>query len=85
MITEDKVIEIFCVIDEFCKNFDAEMNKNLLKGLPSSDGKCHRNRKGQLAASEIMTNHHLLPFRLVHQFQALLPLLYTSASVRLFS
>lgn len=24
MITEDKVTEIFCVIDEFCKNFDAE-------------------------------------------------------------
>ena len=31
------------------------MDKNLLKGLPSPDGKCHRNRKGQLAASEIMT------------------------------
>ena len=31
------------------------MDKNLLKGFPSPDGKCHRNRKGQLAASEIMT------------------------------
>ncbi len=30
------------------------MDKNLLKGFPSPDGKCHRNRKGQLAASEIM-------------------------------
>ena len=32
-----------------------KMDKNLLKGFPSPDGKCHRNRKGQLAASEIMT------------------------------
>ena len=31
MITEDKVTEIFCVIDEFYKNFEAEMDENLLK------------------------------------------------------
>jgi hypothetical protein len=29
MITEDKVTEFFCVIDEFCKNLGAELNKNL--------------------------------------------------------
>ena len=28
MITKDKVTNIFCVIDEFCKNFDAEMEKS---------------------------------------------------------
>ncbi len=54
MITNSKIIEIFCAIDEFCKNFDAEIEKNLLKGLPKSDGKQRRNRKGQMCESEIM-------------------------------
>ena len=27
MIAEDKVTEIFCIIDEFCKNFYAEAEK----------------------------------------------------------
>ena len=29
MITTDKVTEIFCVLDEFCKNLDTEITKNL--------------------------------------------------------
>lgn len=55
MITEDKVIEIFCIIDEFCKNFDSELAKNL--SLPSRDlnGKRRRNRKCRLSDSEMMT------------------------------
>ncbi|MGP1351248.1 MAG: transposase, partial [Hoylesella marshii] len=28
MITEDKVIEIFCIIDEFDKNLNVELSKN---------------------------------------------------------
>lgn len=28
MITEDKVIEIFCIMDEFCNNFASECEKN---------------------------------------------------------
>jgi hypothetical protein len=27
MITDDKVIEIFFIIDEFCKEFEQEMSK----------------------------------------------------------
>ena len=44
MITKDKVIEIFCIIDEFDKNLNAELAKNLQ--LPSHDGngKHYRNR-----------------------------------------
>ena len=30
MITENKVIEIFCIMDEFCRNFASECEKNLL-------------------------------------------------------
>lgn len=29
MITKDKVTEIFCIIDEFDKNLDGELKKNL--------------------------------------------------------
>ena len=29
MITTDKVTEIFCILDEFRKNLDAELTKNL--------------------------------------------------------
>lgn len=47
MITNNKNIEIFCVVDESYKNFDTEIEKNILKGLLLSEGKkmC-RNRKG---------------------------------------
>ena len=55
MITEDKIIQIFCIIDEFNKNFNAELDENLF--LPSFDatGRRYRNRKGQMSESEIMT------------------------------
>ena len=33
MITKDKVIEIFCIIDEFDKNLNVELSKSLC--LPS--------------------------------------------------
>ena len=29
MITEGKITEIFCVADDFCKVFDAQMAKNI--------------------------------------------------------
>lgn len=29
MITKDKVTEIFCIIDEFDKNFDLELKKTI--------------------------------------------------------
>lgn len=29
IITTDKVTEIFCVLDDFCKNLDTELTKNL--------------------------------------------------------
>ncbi len=52
MITKDKVTEIFCIIDEFDKNFEFELKKNL---LPVTDEKKHRNRKASLSDSEIIT------------------------------
>ena len=55
MITTDKVTEIFCTLDEFCKNLDAELTKSLHL-TPIDEGyKRMRNRKGQMSKSEIMT------------------------------
>lgn len=34
MITEDKVIEIFCIMDEFCNNFASECEKNFSVPVP---------------------------------------------------
>ena len=62
MITKDKVTEIFCIIDEFDKNFEFELKKNL---LPITDGKQHRNRKASLSDSEIMTILLLFHFGLI--------------------
>ena len=49
MITDYKVTEIFCAVDEFCKEFDKQIDK---KSLMSSDGKRRRYRKASLSDSE---------------------------------
>ncbi len=51
IITDDKITEIFCTVDEFSKNFDSELVKNLLS---ASCKQCHR-RKATMSDSEIMT------------------------------
>lgn len=52
MITKDKVTKIFCIIDEFCKHFDAE---NAQKVLISSKVTSRRRRSATMSDSEIMT------------------------------
>ena len=52
MISRDKVTEIFCIIDEFCKFFEAE---NVEKLLITSDDRRHRRRSASMSDSEIMT------------------------------
>ena len=52
MTTSYKVTELFCIIDEFCKLFEAE---NAGKLLLADDGTRHRRRKASLSDSEIMT------------------------------
>ena len=41
MITEDKVTEIYCMADDFCKVFDAQMKKYTIR--PQNKRKYHRN------------------------------------------
>ena len=55
MIATDKVTEIFCILDEFCKNLDDELTKNLHIAPIDEVYKRMRIRKGQMAKSESMT------------------------------
>ena len=52
MTTDCKVTEIFCIIDEFCKHFDAENAGNLLE---DNSGVKRKRRVASLSDSEIMT------------------------------
>src|SRR5690606_28660593 len=50
MISKDKITEIFCSIDDFCKVFGPAFQKKLI-----SDGKKHRNRAFSMSTGEILT------------------------------
>jgi len=53
MFSKDKVIEIFCTVDDFCKEFDLEIKK--LKRVQLPEDKKHRNRALSMSDSEIIT------------------------------
>ena len=50
MITEDKVTEIFCIADYFCKVFDAQMEKYTFK----AERKRKYHRESRMSKAEIM-------------------------------
>ena len=52
MTTDYKVTELFYIIDEFCKHFDAENAGNLLE---DNSGTKRRRRQASLSDSEINT------------------------------
>ena len=52
MTTDYKITELFCIIDEFCKHFDAENAGNLLE---DNSGVKRRRRAASFSDSEIMT------------------------------
>ncbi len=63
MITESKITEIFCISDDFCKEFEAEMAKNALTSTPDAP---HRRRKRMMSDAEVITIlicFHFNPFR----------------------
>ena len=66
MITKDKITEIFCIADDFCKEFELEIDKI---GLPN-DAKCkHRRRKWRMSKSEIITIMICFHFNSYRNFQ----------------
>lgn len=52
MNSKDKITEIFCIADDFCKEFEVEMDKIALSdpNMPK-----RRKRKWRMSKSEIMT------------------------------
>ena len=52
MITESKVTGIFCIADDFCKEFDTELAK---KSVTSTKESPQRRRKRMMSDSEIIT------------------------------
>ena len=54
MLTKDKITEIFCIADDFCKNFAIEM-ANHPKLTTAANGKRHRNRACEMSQSQIIT------------------------------
>ena len=52
MITKSKITEIFCIADDFCKEFEVEMAKN---ALPSPKGASKRKRKRTMSDADVMT------------------------------
>ena len=50
MITQDKITDIFCVLDEFSKKFDAEAAKGEL--ISSTGGRHRRPRAARRRTSE---------------------------------
>ena len=60
LLTVDKIIEIFCLADEFCKEYCQSIQEN--KIFPHREGKKCRNRKHNMSDSEIMTTLMLYHF-----------------------
>ena len=52
MIANDKITEIFCAVDEFCKEFDKQMDKKSLLSYNGNKRRCH---KASISHCEIMT------------------------------
>ena len=52
MITESKVTEIFCIADDFCREFEVEMAKNSLPSTPDAPKRC---RKRMMSDAEVIT------------------------------
>ena len=51
-ITKDKITEFFCIIDDFCQEYDKEIAR---MSICEPDERKHRNRKCTMGRSEIMT------------------------------
>lgn len=52
MLTKDKITTIFCLADDFCKEYDSEVRKHQ---LTPSDGTKRRNRSTRMSESEMIT------------------------------
>ena len=54
MFTDDKITEIFCLADDFCKFFDSQVKKYTLTDLSGSENKRKYHREPTMSKVEIM-------------------------------
>ena len=52
MLSDDKLTEIYCMADDFCKFFDETVRKH---SFQVSDGKRHRNKPNRMSNAEVIT------------------------------
>jgi hypothetical protein len=67
-MTDANIVDIFCIADDFSKEFDKVMEGRL---LPKDDGKKHRKRKSTMSDSGVMTiliMFHLKSYRKLKAF-----------------
>ena len=51
-----KVTEIYCIADDFCKEYNLELNKTSLSlSNPSANSPKHRKRRGRMSDAEMIT------------------------------
>lgn len=52
LLSEDKITEIYCLADDFCKFYSETVKNNALE---EPGGKRHRNKPNRLSDSEVIT------------------------------
>ena len=52
LLSEDKITEIYCLADDFCKFYSETVKNNALE---EPDGKRHRNKSNRLSDAEVIT------------------------------
>lgn len=68
MISKDKITEIFCLIDDFCKEMDQVIDQN---SLVDDTGKARRKKPSKMSDSEVITImvlFHLKGYRCLKHF-----------------
>ena len=68
MFPESKVTEIYCMADDFCKEFTLQQKKYMIE----DKGHKHRNKPNRMSDAEDYGNSHPVSLRWFPMFQALL-------------
>ena len=68
MFPESKVTEIYCMADDFCKEFTLQQEKYMIKDMKTM----HRNKPNRMEDAEIMVILTPVSLRWFPLFQALL-------------
>ncbi len=64
-----KVTEIYCIADDFCKEYHSELNKTSLSlSSPSANNPKHRKRKGRMSDAEMITILIFVPQQYISEF-----------------